>query len=367
MPEGSDVATEDRPGVLLVSLGAPESLDEVPGFLTALRGGRPTPPEMVVEFVERYRSIGGGSPLNRICRETARRVERQIRSRGMSLACRYGAIHGNPSATEAYEDLLDEGITRGICVPLTPFYTSWGVGQYLSRVRSICRSRAPHLPMEYLTGWHSAPGLSRAWSRRIHSVLPSLSARFGEPPHLIFSAHSLPFRAGALPLDYIGQLSELRAQILEQLPPLGWEMAYQSVGRAEGPWLRPRVEEVVGDLLDRTTAPLLLVPLGFVADNLEILYDLDQALRARYASQAGRIVRVPSPNADDDLVDTLVSVVGTMGPDTGPGEPSHHGSSGSPSLLSTSLDSRGGCPRASRRRPSSQICARTVSPPSRPP
>ncbi|MHB1435605.1 MAG: ferrochelatase [Thermoplasmata archaeon] len=314
---------EGRPGILLVALGAPDSLSEVPGFLSAIRRGRPTPPGMVAEFVERYREIGGGSPLNRIGRNLAQRLEERMELGGRPVACRYATLHGGPSIEEGWADLLGAGATGGVCLPLTPFYTPWGVGQYLARVRAARRARGERRPMVYLTGWHSANGLARAWARRIRAASERLTDRWGEPPALVFSAHSLPDRPGEPPIQYTAQIDALRARIVTELPPHRVAMAYQSVGRSDGPWLGPAVESVTAQLLREATAPVLLAPIGFIADNLEILYDLDLALRRRLGEAAGRLDRVPSFNADDDLVaileelvrPALPSVLGGRGPE----------------------------------------------------
>ncbi|MFG1529790.1 MAG: ferrochelatase [Thermoplasmata archaeon] len=301
---------DELPGILLVALGAPDTLAEVPSFLSAVRGGRPTPPAMVDEFVERYREIGGGSPLNRIGRTLARRLEARMELGGRPVVCRYGTLHGASSLTQGWDELLGAGATRIVCLPWTPFYTPWGVGRYLARVRELRRRRADRRPVVYLTGWHSAPGLARAWARRIGAASDSLADRYGERPTLLFSAHSLPDRPVDPPQQYTDQLDGLRAGILKELPAHHSEMAYQSVGRADGPWLGPAVEAVADRCLRATTAPVLLAPIGFLADNLEILYDLDRALRRRLGVRSERLYRVPSFNADDDLVATLEAIVG---------------------------------------------------------
>lgn len=300
---------DDLPGILLVALGAPESLPEVPGFLSAIRRGRATPPGMVAEFVERYREIGGGSPLNRIGRSLARRLEERMELGGRPVVCRYATLHGGPSIESGWEDLLGAGATGGVCLPLTPFYTPWGVGHYLAQVRASRRRRPEGRPMVYITGWHAAPGLARAWARRIQAAIESLTDLWGKPPNLVFSAHSLPDRPGDPPVQYTAQLRALRARILKEIAPHRATLAYQSVGRADGPWLGPSVESVTARRLQESTAPVLLAPIGFIADNLEILYDLDLALKRRVGGAAGRLYRVPSFNADDDLVATLEEVV----------------------------------------------------------
>ncbi|EQD45833.1 ferrochelatase, partial [mine drainage metagenome] len=230
-------------------------------------------------------------------------------SRGYGSACRYAALLGGPSIEEGWAALFGAGGPGGVCLPLTPFYTPWGVGHYLARIRAVRRARPERDLMVCFTGWHGAAGLARAWARRIRAASESLSDRWGEPPVLVFSAHSLPDRPDDPAVPYTTQIDALRARILKELPPHRTVMAYQSVGRADGPWLGPAVESVTDDLLRETHAPVLLVPIGFIADNLEILYDLDIALRRRLGVEARRLYRVPSFNADDDLVSTLEEVV----------------------------------------------------------
>ncbi len=297
-------------GVLLCALGAPATLDEVGRFLEGIRRGRPTPPELVDEFRARYARIGGGSPLGRISEAQAERLEAHYRAAGQTRPCRYGAVVGSPSLDEALDALEEAGAERLSIVPLTPYYSRWGVGTYLAEVRTRLRARGHIGPVRYVTGWHLEPRWVEGWTERIRSARARLRGRTGADPVLLFSAHSLPVRASASGDPYVRSLERTREAILARLGPARSIAAYQSVGRTGEAWLGPSVESVVDELPRATPGGVLLAAYGFAADNLEVLYDLDIELKERAARRGIELERVPSPNADPDLIAALADVVG---------------------------------------------------------
>ncbi len=294
--------------VLLVALGAPESIEEVAPFLTAVRHGRPSPPELVREFEHRYRQIGGGSPLPRWSRAQAEGVERTLRDAAVDWPCRYAALWGAPTIFEVWRELLAAGIERIRCIPLTPYYSGWGVGAYFRAVRAVARRERPPSAVEFVTDWHRSSGLHRVFARRIAATLSQVKRRYREAPRVVYTAHSLPDRPDPGTQAYRRAVQETAAAVRALLPPVDSTLAYQSVGRAEGPWLGPSVERVVDALQRERPGPIVLAPIGFLADNLEILYDLDEQLVRRRSEEGSPIIRAPVPNADTDLLQALAHV-----------------------------------------------------------
>jgi protoporphyrin/coproporphyrin ferrochelatase len=306
-----------REGVLLCALGSPGSLDEVEGFLRGVRRGRPTPPELIAEIRERYSRIGGGSPLGRISRDQAAELEARLGENGFTGPCRYGAVIGTPSVEDALGELTREGARNLTVVPLTPYYSRWGVGTYLARVRSAVRALPLGGRVRYVTGWHLEPALVEAFATRVRSLRADLARRTGRDPLLLFTAHSLPVRATETRDVYVRSLEETRRAILSRLSGERFLVAYQSAGRSEGPWLGPSVESVIEDPHLAAGGGIALVPYGFIADNLEILYDLDVVLRERAAARGLVVERIPSLNADPQLIEALASAVEGRAPPHG--------------------------------------------------
>ncbi len=296
-------------GVLLCAVGAPATMDEVEPFVRGLRGNRPTSPELVGEMRERYRRIGGGSPLGRISAEQAAALERHFRDGGEEVPCRYGAVVGTPSIATSLTELRDLGVSTITCVALTPYYSGWGVGRYFSTVRRLVRAARSPPTVRFVTSWHRQPKLLEAFAAGLRSARSALSVGTDHEPLVVFTAHSLPVQLIGPREPYVGHLGETRRAIAQQLGLRGWASAYQSVGSSGGPWLGPSVETLVDSLPRNDANGIVVAPFGFIADNLEILYDLDIDLRARAEARGIPFSRAPVPNVDPRLVEALATAV----------------------------------------------------------
>lgn len=301
--------SHDPRGVLLMALGGPTNLDDVEPYLLDLRGGRPTPPELVEEFRERYRRIGGGSPLVAVTRAQAAALERKLSSEGAPVPCEVGMRHWHPQIREGVASLVRRGATEvtGLC--MTPYYSPWSVGGYLSALDQVAAESAPAVRLHRVETWHDAPTLAEAFARKILERIDAMTARGDPRPALMFTAHSLPGAADPGVEPYVRQLARVRAAVTARLPPVRSEFAYQSVGRREGPWLLPSWEGLLERLAHDGERSVLVVPFGFVADNLEILFDVDLEMRARAAELGLAFDRTESLNDDPLLIDALAHAV----------------------------------------------------------
>ncbi len=296
-------------GVLLMALGGPTRLEDVEPYLLDLRGGRPTPPELVEEFRERYRRIGGGSPLTAVTRAQAAALERRLSSEGRPVHCEIGMRHWHPHIREGFAALVQRGATEvtGLC--MTPYYSPWSVGGYLSVLDQVAAESAPAVRLHRVQTWHDAPALAEGFARKIRERRDAMTARGAPPPALLFTAHSLPGAHDPGVEPYVRELASVRAAVLARLPPVRSEFAYQSVGRREGPWLLPSWEGVLERLARDGERSVLVAPVGFVADNLEILFDVDLEMRARAAELGLAFDRTETLNDDPLLIDALVHAV----------------------------------------------------------
>ncbi len=300
----------DRPrGIVLMALGGPTSLDEVEPYLIDVRGGRPTPPGLVAEFEERYRRIGGSSPLLPVSRRQAQGLERELAGRGASARCEVGMRHWRPRIRTAVETLAADGVRdiTGLC--LTPYFSEWSVGGYLTALRGAVAEVAPDLPVFTVQRWNRTPALIEAFAHRVAAGRRSLADLGARDPLVLYTAHSLPGVTDPVREPYVVQLEETRSLVEARTPPGRSRLAYQSVGRREGPWLGPAVDKTVAEAARAGEKAVLIVPFGFISDNLEILYDVDIELRDQARELGLVFARTPSLNDDPRLVAALADTV----------------------------------------------------------
>lgn len=295
--------------VLLMALGGPTSLAEVEPYLRDLRGGRPTPPELVEEFRERYRRIGGGSPLVEVTRAQTRALERRLVASGDVARCDFGMRHWRPSIAEAVRRLVDEGLRdlTGLC--LTPYFSAWSVGGYHAALRAAVEATDPSVRLRLVDHWHARPTLAEAFARKLSAGRAALAARGFPDPVVLFTAHSLPGVTDPAREPYVRQLAETREEIVRRVAPVRARMAYQSVGRREGPWLGPSAESELTRVAGAGERAVLAVPYGFVSDNLEILYDVDLEMREQARRDGLAFERTTSLNDDPLLIEALAEAV----------------------------------------------------------
>ncbi len=303
-------------GVLVMAHGTPATPDEIEPFYTRIRRGRPPTPEQLADLERRYQAIGGTSPLAaRTAGQVAgldRRLEADAPGRYL---VRYGAKHTEPTIEAAAAELAAAGVDGAVGLVLAPHRSSLGSEEYLARAAAtFAESETPFTPVHQ---WYDEPGFADLLASRVRSALAELGA---VRPAVIFTAHSLPVRAAG---TYPEQLEASGAAIAGPAGLGGdWRVAWQSAGRTPEPWLGPDVLQVLRGLRAEGRDAALVCPVGFVADHLEVLYDLD--VEARLVAEASGLAfaRTASLNDDPGLLAVLARVVRrTAGEATGPGSP----------------------------------------------
>ncbi len=326
-PDGPDPAGQ-AVGVLVMAHGTPATPEAIEPFYTTIRRGSPPPPELLDELVGRYGAIGGTSPLTQRTRAQVDGVAAALEARDPGrYVVRYGAKYVSPTIEEATAELAQAGVGRVVGVVLTPHQSSLGSGEYIRRAGQAAAGAS--LPFTAVDSWHRAPGFAELLAARTRAALDSSGA--GRTA-VFFTAHSLPLRVVAEGDPYPDQVAESAADVagllgLDDVPDLSWGVAWQSAGRTTDPWIGPDLLVEMRRVADEGVTSVLVCPVGFVSDHLEVLYDLDIEARRLADSLGVSFARTASLNDDPGFVGFLADVVrsaaaGAAGPAVGGRSPS---------------------------------------------
>jgi len=298
-------------GVLVMAYGGPDSLDDVEPYLLDVRGGRTTSPDIVEEVRERYRQIGGRSPILERTQAQAQSLERALSASptGPAFTCFVGMRHWKPRIETALEDMDRAGISHAVGLVMAPHYSRMSVGAYFKKVAEA-ETGVDVVPIEH---WHLLPEFTTVLAQRIANGLQEFPVGVRERVHVVFTAHSLPERIRQWNDPYP---SELRAtvdavtdRLRERSVQNAFGFAYQSAAMTSDPWLGPDVQHVVTQLHEQGVPGVLVVPIGFTSDHVEILYDIDIALAVHAATLGISLRRIPMLNDDPAVMAGLASLV----------------------------------------------------------
>jgi len=289
-------------GVLIMAHGTPASTKEIRPFSTRIRRGRPPTPEQLAELEGRYAAIGGVSPL---AVRTAAQVDEvraalQARAPGRYTVS-FGAKHTDPLIEEAAAGLGAAGLERVIGLVLAPHGSSLGSQEYLERASAALGGT----PFVAVAPWYAQPSLVMLLAARVKDALRAVTGR----TTVIFTAHSLPERIREIGDTYPEQLAESARLVAAAAGLDEWVVAWQSAGRTPEPWLGPDVRDVARELAADGADAIVVCPIGFVADHLEVLYDLDVQLAGIAATSGLGYARTASLNDDPAFIATLADVI----------------------------------------------------------
>lgn len=295
-------------GILLLGFGAPESLEDVAPFLKNVLAGRPLPSELVPEVQARYRLIGGRSPLLEITRRQARALEHGLACTGRAVPVYIGMRHWRPFLAEILSQMQAEGVRDALCVIMSPYQTPAAAHHYREAVKTALAERRLTMQVRFAPSWHAEPRYLDALAEGVHQGLARFPGARKEDVALLFTAHSLPVRA-VRDDPYVRHLEETIAGLKARVGDHPWRLAYQSRGQGGQEWLAPGVDRVVEELSVQGRNRVLVVPLGFVSDHLETLYDLDIVLQGRAKALGVTYRRAPAPNDAPRFIAALTHII----------------------------------------------------------
>ena len=295
-----------RDAVLLMAYGSPDSLDQVEAYYTDIRRGSPPPPELLEELIDRYRAIGGGSPLSRIVEEQRTALQAELARRGRAIPVYAGMRHIAPRIATVVEGMARDGVERFVAVALAPQRSSNAAG-YWRAVRAGLDAVGAGAPAAvFVESWHDEPGFIDALSVVTREALD----RFDDPDavRVIFTAHSLPARVVGEGDRYPDEIAATARLVAERLGLARYEQAFQSAGRTGEPWLGPDLRDELRRLAGEGVRDVVVSPVGFVAEHLEVLYDIDIEAQAVARELGMRLERARSMNADDLFISALAAI-----------------------------------------------------------
>ena len=283
-----------KAAVVLMAYGSPERLVDVPAYYADIRGGRPIAPENLADLVERYRRLGieESSPLNAITEETRAALEREL-----EVPVFTGMKHWTPRIADAADAAVASGAGAVVGLVLAPHYSALSIKGYRDQLETALAGRAT---LAFVDSWHNEPGFVELLAERVR----------GTDAHVVFTAHSLPARILDMGDPYKEQLLETAALVAERAG-LGdrWSFSFQSESPTGEPWLGPDILDHLAALRDDGVRDVLVCPVGFVSDHLEIRWDIDVEAQEKAAELGMQLERIEMPNSDPAFVRTLAEIV----------------------------------------------------------
>lgn len=288
-------------GLLVMAYGTASGPDDVERYYTDIRGGRTPAPALLQELMERYAAIGNTFPLDRITREQAAALEKEL-----GFKAYVGYKHSPPFVAEAVVQMGADGIDDVVGIVMAPHYSGMSIGAYMDRAR---KARPAGLELTFVESWHVHPAFVDVLAARLDEARSMLDTEARRNDLVIFSAHSLPERIVAEGDRYPEQLRETAEAVAAKTGLQRFATGWQSASRTSEPWLGPPLEETVSKAAAGGHTAVVVCPCGFTADHLEVLYDIDIAAKGAARDAGIPFVRTASMNAEPDFIRAVAAVV----------------------------------------------------------
>jgi protoporphyrin/coproporphyrin ferrochelatase len=287
-------------GVLLMAHGTPESLDEMPEYLRLVRGGRVPSAELVEEMRHNYAAIGGRSPLTEISQAQGRALQGLLDDKGIPSLVVVGMRNWKPFIADAIRTLINAGVSRIVGIPLAPQFSSLSVQKYVAAAEAAL---PPGVPFACIRSFHDHPGLIEAFAGRLREAAPQPDEA------IVFTAHSLPVRVVDAGDPYAREVAATASAIARMCGLQHYEQAWQSAGRTPEPWLSPDLSDFIRERIIEGISAFLVVPIGFVCDHTEILFDIDVQAATVARDLGVSLRRTPSLNTASTFIRALGDLV----------------------------------------------------------
>lgn len=305
--------TSNPIGVLVMAYGGPNTLDDVEPYLRDVRGGRPTSPEIIRDVRERYRQIGGRSPILERTQAQAAALEAALNSNGPVFKTFVGMRHWHPFIKDALAQMEVAGLKRAIGLVMAPHYSRMSIDVYY---RKVSEARSP-VEIARIERWHLLPGYLDALADHIRAALEKFSAHARASAPIIFTAHSLPQRILEWNDPYPDELRATVEAVMERIGPHPHEFAFQSAALTSEPWLGPDAGQAIDRLAAEGRRHVLIAPIGFVCEHVEILYDVDIVLRRQAEVLGMQLERIAMLNGAPSMIAGLADLVRSKASEAG--------------------------------------------------
>jgi ferrochelatase len=297
-----------KKAALILAYGTPESGDQMRYYLSDIRGGRPMSEEFIAEFQHRY-SLIGGSPLTRLTYEQAKKTGEELQRRGYDIPVYVGMRHWSPWIKDAVAQMYLHDIEEAVGIVMAPHYSKMSIGRYWAKIDEAQQLRQTQINFSYVDSWYQQPKFLQALEQHVREGLAKFPAEVRDKVKLVFTAHSLPARLIKMGDPYDDQLKDNARLIAERLGNVDWMFSYQSAAETGEPWLGPQIEEVVVDLAKQGYKQVLVAPIGFVCDHVEILYDIDIEAKQIANDYCLQLERIESMNSSPLFIEAVADAI----------------------------------------------------------
>lgn len=299
-------------GILLMAHGVAQDVADIPRYYAHIRGGRPLSDTVLQELIDRYRAIGGHSPLTEITRSLRDKLERHLNAGTPADPYRvaFGFRHSAPYIADGLKQLAGDNVAAPVTgLVLAPHFSVMSIGAYIKATEEALRETGVALTVDVIRHWHLNPLFLDLLKSRVEEGLRLFSPAERDRVLVVFTAHSLPERIVAAGDPYLAQLGETATAVAHLMGLSRYQIGWQSAGRTQEAWLGPDILATLRQLHEEGTQSVLVCPCGFVSDHLEVLYDLDIEARALAERLSMHFERTRSLNDDDRFVDVLTDVL----------------------------------------------------------
>jgi ferrochelatase len=296
-------------GLLIMTYGSPEKQEDVREYLTNIRKGRAPSDEMVEKFQNRYEIIGG-SPLNEKTREQADGAAKKLEQRldGRSVKAYVGMHYWKPTIEEAVEQMAEDGIEEAVGLIMSPQYSSVLMKGYEQDLDNALESVTGSPDVELIKEWWENEHYHEAVADQIRTALDEYPGQVRDEVPLLLTAHSIPKSVDEKNPDYVEKLKETADRIMQHVDHENWDFAYQSAGHTKEEWLKPDMTDLFPGFREEGHEHVLIAPFQFLADHLEILYDIDVEAKEQAEEENLEFKRIPSLNDHDKLLEAMADV-----------------------------------------------------------
>lgn len=298
-----------RRAVLLMAYGTPETPEQVEPYFTHIRGGRAPSAAAVARLRDKYERVGGATPLLAITRDTATALEAALAEAGVPHRVYVGMKHWHPYIADVLQEMARDGVESFTAIALAPHYSRMSIGDYRKYIEAGAAAAGRDFDVTLVERWHDRPEFIEMMAQLVRDGLAQFDAAGRDDVAVVFSAHSLPERIRTWGDPYEEELLDSSRRVAAAVGLRDWRFAWQSAGETADPWLGPDILDFLETLQGEGVRNVLQVPIGFVSEHLEILWDIDHEAKTKARALGMTLHRTALPNASAPLVRAVAAAV----------------------------------------------------------